>query len=60
MNLKKFVKISKLLDNKGLFAIADKIDQFVKVAQYAKVPSQYEPTPFPRTGNPLKIGRAHV
>lgn len=53
MNLKKIVKISKLLDNKGLFAIADKIDQFVKVAQYAKVPSQYESTPFPRTGNPL-------
>lgn len=50
---KKFIKISNILDKIGFYNEADKLDKFVKLAQYAKMPSQYEPTQFPRTGNPL-------
>jgi hypothetical protein len=51
--MKKFVKISNFLDKLGFYAQADKLDQFVKIAQYARMPSQYEPTGMPQTNNPL-------
>ena len=51
--MKKFVKVSNFLDKLGLYAQADKIDQFIKIAQFAKMPSQYEPTGRIRTNNPL-------
>jgi hypothetical protein len=51
--MKKFVKISNFLDKLGFYSQADKVDQFVKIAQFARMPSQYEPTGMPQTNNPL-------
>jgi hypothetical protein len=51
--MKKFVKISNFLDKLGFYAQADKVDQLIKVAQFARMPSQYEPTGMPQTNNPL-------
>lgn len=53
MNIRKIIKISQVLDNVGLYDQADKFDSFVRIAQFAKMPSQYEPTEAPKTGNPL-------
>lgn len=53
MNIQKIIKISQVLDNLGFYDKADKFDKFVKIAQFAKMPSQYEATEAPQTGNPL-------
>jgi hypothetical protein len=53
MNIRKIIKISQVLDNVGLYDQADKFDSFVRIAQFAKMPSQYGATEAPKTGNPL-------
>lgn len=44
MNFKKLLLLSQVLDSKGQFIIADKIEKFIKTSQSVKLPSMYEAT----------------
>lgn len=54
-NINKLTKIASILDQKGKYALSDKIEKIIKVSQnlMPTLPTEYEQTYAPRTGNPL-------
>jgi hypothetical protein len=54
-NLNKLTRIAQYLDQKGKYALADKVENFLKTSQnlLPTLPGDYEATGAPRTGNPL-------
>lgn len=57
-NLNKLFKIAQLLDQKGKYALSDKLDNLIKTSQnmLPTLPGDYEATGPPRTGNPFIDG----
>ena len=54
-NTNKLFKIAQLLDQKGQYALSDKVDNLIKTSQnlLPTMPGDYEATGAPKTGNPL-------
>jgi hypothetical protein len=54
-NINKLTKIASILDQKGKYALSDKIENLIKTSQnlLPTLPGEYEATGAPRTGNPL-------
>ena len=54
-NLSKLTKIANYLDQKGKYALSDKIENLIKTSQnlLPTMPGEYEATGAPMTGNPL-------
>lgn len=57
-NLSKLTKIANYLDQKGKYALSDKVENLIKTSQnlLPTLPGEYETTGAPRTGNPLIDG----
>jgi hypothetical protein len=54
-NLNKLTKIARYLDQRGKYALSDKVENLIRTSQnlLPKTPSEYDPTGAPKTGNPL-------
>ena len=57
-NLSKLTKVANYFDQKGKYALSDKVDNLIKTSQnlLPTLPGEYEATGPPRTGNPLIDG----
>jgi hypothetical protein len=57
-NLSKLTKVANYFDQKGKYALSDKVDNLIKTSQnlLPTLPGEYEATGAPRTGNPLIDG----
>ncbi len=54
-NISKLTKIANYLDQRGKYALSDKVENLIKTSQnlLPTMPGEYEATGAPRTGNPL-------
>lgn len=57
-NLSKLTKVANYFDQKGKYALSDKVDNLIKTSQnlLPTLPGEYDTTGAPRTGNPLIDG----